>query len=91
MTRIHKEKPPIGRLFSRKILCILRFGCPLIADNSALHRSGTIGRPLAALLLYGCRVSLADKNSVRLFTKGYVFFFERTVFIRMMATAITTS
>ena len=89
--RINKEKPPDGRLFSRNILCILRFGCPLIADNLALHRSGAIERPLTALLLYGCRVSLAGKNSVRLFTKGYVFFFERTVFSRMMTIAITTS
>lgn len=88
---INKEKPPDGRLFSRNILCILRFGCPLIADNLALHRSGAIGLPLTALLLYGCRVSLAGKNSVRLFTKGYVFFFERTVFSRMMTIAITTS
>lgn len=88
---INKEKPPDGRLFSRNILCILRFGCPLIADNLALHRSGAIGLPLTALLLYGCRVSLAGKNSVRLFTKGYVFFLERTVFSRMMTIAITTS
>lgn len=89
--RINKEKPPDGRLFSKRILCILRFGCPLIADNLALHRSGAIGLPLTALLLYGCRVSLAGKNSVRLFTKGYVFFFERTAFSRMMTIAITTS
>lgn len=88
---INKEKPPDGRLFSKRILCVLYSGCPLIADNLALHRSGAIGLPLTALLLYGCRVSLAGKNSVRLFTKGYVFFFERTVFSRMMTIAITTS
>ena len=88
---INKEKPPDGRLFSKRILCVLYSGCPLIADNLALHRSGAIGLPLTALLLYGCRVSLAGKNSVRLFTKGYVFFFERTVFSRIMTIAITTS
>ena len=89
--RINKEKPPDGQLFSRNILCILRFGCPLIADNLALHRSGAIGLPLTALLLYSCRASITDKNAVRLFTKGYVFFFERTVFSRMMTIAIIAS
>lgn len=88
---INKEKPPDGRLFSKRILCVLYSGCPLIADNLALHRSGAIGLPLTALLLYGCRVSLAGKNSVRLFTKGYVFFFERTVFSRIMTIAIIAS
>lgn len=89
--RINKEKPPDGRLFSKRILCVLYSGCPLIADNLALHRSGAIGQPLTALQLYSCRASITDKNAVRLFTKGYVFFFERTVFSRMMTIAITTS
>ena len=66
-------------------------GCSLIVDNSTLYCYDTIGQPLTALQLYSCRASITDKNAVRLFTKGYVFFFERTVFSRMMTIAITTS
>ena len=88
---INKEKPPDGRLFSKRILCVLYSGCSLIVDNSTLYCYNTIGQPLTALLLYSCRASITDKNAVRLFTKGYVFFFERTVFSRMMTIAITTS
>ena len=88
---INKEKPPIGRLFSKKILCILRFGCSLIVDNSTLYCYDTIGQPLTALLLYSCRASITDKNAVRLFTKGYVFFFVKADFNRMMTTAIIAS
>ena len=88
---INKEKPPDGRLFSKRILCVLYSGCPLIADNLALHRSGAIGLPLTALLLYSCRASITDKNAVRLFTKGYVFFFVKADLNRMMTTAIIAS
>lgn len=88
---INKEKPPDGRLFSKRILCVLYSGCSLIVDNSTLYCYDTIGQPLTALLLYSCRASITDKNAVRLFTKGYVFFFERTAFSRMMTIAITTS
>ena len=88
---INKEKPPDGRLFFEKDspLSSLRLSADSGQFGFAPQRHDW--RPLTALLLYGCRVSLADKNSVRLFTKGYVFFFERTVFSRMMTTAITTS
>ena len=86
--RINKEKPPDGRLFAKRILCALHSGCPLIADNSTLYCYDTIGQPLTALLLYSCRASITDKNAVRLFTKGYVFFFVKADLNRMMTTAI---
>ena len=66
---INKEKPPDGRLFSKRILCVLYSGCSLIVDNSTLYCYDTIGQPLTALQLYSCRASITDKNAVRLFTE----------------------